>query len=98
MKKGAGPMEQLQITFAKEVLAKDAQEITRLIENQKHLCVACPAFEEVIDTQMFGFSKKIEFATTMGMIEEEEGHLMLSNLEKHLNDLFSEAFDEAKEN
>jgi uncharacterized protein YlaN (UPF0358 family) len=94
MMRGACPMDQLQTALAKDVLTEDAKKISGLIENQKHLCVACPAFEEVIDTQMFGFSKKIEFAITMGMIEEEEGHLMLSKLEKHLNDVYNDAFDQ----
>lgn len=87
-------MNDLQNILAKDVLLEDANKISRLIESQKHLCVTCPAFEEVIDTQMFGFSKKIEFAVTMKMIKEEEGHLMLSKLEKHLNDLMNNAFEE----
>lgn len=86
-------MDELQVAYAKETLMEDAQKISKLIENQRHLCVTCPAFEEIIDTQMFGFSKKIEFATTMKMIDEEEGHLMLSELEKHLNDVYNEALD-----
>lgn len=90
------PMDQLQIALAKDVLNEDAKQIASLIENQQHLCVSCPAFEEVIDTQMFGFSKKIEFATAMGMIDEEEGHLMLGTLEKRLNDVYSEAFNATK--
>lgn len=95
--RGACQMDHLQTALAKDVLMEDAQKIAGLIENQTHLCVACPAFEEVIDTQMFGFSKKVEFAITMGMIEEEEGHLMLSDLEKHLNDLYNEAFEETNQ-
>jgi len=86
-------LDELQVAYAKETLMEDAQKISKLIENQRHLCVTCPAFEEIIDTQMFGFSKKIEFATTMKMIDEEEGHLMLSELEKHLNDVYNEALD-----
>ncbi|MDZ7834140.1 MAG: DUF1507 family protein [Alkalibacterium sp.] len=86
-------MDQLQIALAKDVLNEDAKKIASLIENQQHLCVSCPAFEEVIDTQMFGFSKKVEFAVAMGMMEDEEGHLMLSTLEKHLNDLYTDAFN-----
>lgn len=89
-------MDQLQIALAKDVLNEDAKQIASLIENQQHLCVSCPAFEEVIDTQMFGFSKKVEFATAMGMIEEDEGHLMLSSLEKHLNELYTDAFNSNK--
>lgn len=86
-------MDQLQIALAKDVLTEDAKQIASLIENQQHLCVSCPAFEEVIDTQMFGFSKKVEFAIAMGMMGEDEGHLMLSTLEKHLNDLYTDAFN-----
>ncbi|GAA0366252.1 YlaN family protein [Alkalibacterium iburiense] len=91
-------MDQLKNELAREVLKDDAKKITALIENQKHLCVSCPAFEEVIDTQMFGFSKKVEFAISMNMIEEEEGQLMLSTLEKHLNDVYSNAFEQNKNN
>lgn len=90
-------MDNLQTAYAKEVLMEDAQKIAKLIENQRHLCIACPAFEEVIDTQMFGFSKKVEFAVTMNMVEEEEGHLMLSELEKHLNDVYNDAVDDDNE-
>lgn len=91
-------MDQLKNKLARDVLKDDARKITSLIENQQHLCVSCPAFEEVIDTQMFGFSKKVEFAISMDMIEEEEGQLMLSSLEKHLNDVYSDAFEQNKNN
>lgn len=91
-------MDQLKNKLARDVLKDDARKITSLIENQQHLCVSCPAFEEVIDTQMFGFSKKVEFAVSMDMIEEEEGQLMLSSLEKHLNDVYSDAFEQNKNN
>lgn len=91
-------MDQVKNKLAREVLKDDAKKITALIENQKHLCVSCPAFEEVIDTQMFGFSKKVEFAISMDMVEEEEGQLMLSTLEKHLNDVYSDAFEQNKNN
>ncbi|GEL66148.1 DUF1507 family protein [Marinilactibacillus psychrotolerans] len=87
-------MSHIENILAKDILLEDANKISQLIESQKHLCITCPAFEEVVDTQMFGFSKKIEFAIKMKMIKEEEGHLMLSELEKHLNDLLSDAFDE----
>lgn len=94
---GGYRVDRLRNALAKDILMEDASKISTLIENQKHLCVACPAFEEVIDTQMFGFSKKIEFASSMGILDEEEGQLMLSELEKHLNDLINEAYDELKE-
>lgn len=87
-------MDPVKVQYAKEVLMEDAERISNLIENQRHLCVSCPAFEEVIDTQLFGFSKKIEFAIRMDMIPEEEGHLMMADLEKHLNDVYNHAVDQ----
>lgn len=86
-------MDNVQVEIARDVLLEDAKQISKLIENQRHLCVSCPAFEEVIDTQLFGFSKKIEFAVRMNMIPDEEGHLMMADLEKHLNDVYNHAID-----
>lgn len=90
-------MNKLKTIYAKDVLLEDVEKISNLIENQRHLCVACPAFEEVIDTQLFGFSKKIEFAVRMDMIDEEEGQLMLSDLEKHLSDVYDHAIDQVQQ-
>ena len=90
-------MNKLKTAYAKDVLLEDVEKISNLIENQRHLCVACPAFEEVIDTQLFGFSKKIEFAVRMDMIDEEEGQLMLSDLEKHLGDVYDHAIDQVQQ-
>lgn len=90
-------MNKLKTPYAKDVLLEDVEKISNLIENQRHLCVACPAFEEVIDTQLFGFSKKIEFAVRMDMIDEEEGQLMLSDLEKHLSDVYDHAIDQVQQ-
>ena len=90
-------MNKLKTAYAKDVLLEDVEKISNLIENQRHLCVACPAFEEVIDTQLFGFSKKIEFAVRMDMIDEEEGQLMLSDLEKHLSEVYDHAIDQVQQ-
>lgn len=90
-------MNKLKTPYAKDVLLEDVEKISNLIETQRHLCVACPAFEEVIDTQLFGFSKKIEFAVRMDMIDEEEGQLMLSDLEKHLSDVYDHAIDQVQQ-
>lgn len=90
-------MNKLKTVYAKDVLLEDVEKISNLIENQRHLCVACPAFEEVIDTQLFGFSKKIEFAVRMDMIDEEEGQLMLSDLEKYLSDVYDHAIDQVQQ-
>jgi len=43
------------------------------------------------------FRKKIEFAVRMDMIDEEEGQLMLSDLEKHLSDVYDHAIDQVQQ-
>ncbi len=54
---------------------EDANQIYQLISKQKtHLCLAkCPAFES-IDTQLFGLSKQVDFAVSLGLIHANEGH------------------------
>lgn len=75
--------------LADEQLFKDAQEIRQLIRVQiEHVTMPqCPLYEEVIDTQMFGLSKKIEFAIKLGLIKESQGKELLDNLEKELSQL-----------
>ena len=34
----------------------------------------CPLYEEVLDTQMFGLSREIDFAVRLGLVEETEGN------------------------
>lgn len=77
----------------------DAEKIYNLINSQKqHLCLAqCPAFEEVVDTQMYGFSKEVDYAVKIGVLTDTEGHRVLSDLEKNLNDVYTEMYDEKKE-
>ncbi|EKU94160.1 Uncharacterized protein conserved in bacteria [Alloiococcus otitis] len=87
-------MDSVKVQYTKDILMEDANRISKLIENQRHLCVSCPAFEEVIDTQLFGFSKKIEFAVQMDLLPEEDGHQMMADLEKHLNDVYNHAVDQ----
>lgn len=45
----------------------------------------CPLYEEVLDTQMFGLSREIDFATRLNLISEHEGKELLENLERQLN-------------
>lgn len=81
------------------VLNENANRIKCLILNQtNHLCISqCKAFEEVVDTQMFGFSREVSFAIKIGVLSENEGHKMLVDLERHLNQLYSDVYDEKKE-
>ena len=45
----------------------------------------CPLYEEVLDTQMFGLSREIEFAVKLGLIERDKGKEILDSLEKELS-------------
>lgn len=91
--------EFVQKQTALDILMADADKIYNLINSQKqHLCLAqCPAFEEVVDTQMYGFSKEVDYAVKIGVLTDIEGHRVLSDLEKNLNDVYTEMYDEKKE-
>ena len=89
-------MDSLSNEFAVQVLKDEAERIKRLIKNQKNsLCISqCKAFEEVVDTQMYGFSHQVNFAIRVGIVEKTEGQLLLSELERELNHLYSEVYQE----
>jgi uncharacterized protein YlaN (UPF0358 family) len=72
---------------AVELLKADADKIAKLIKVQiDHLTLPqCPLYEEVLDTQMYGLSKEIDFAVKLGLMEREEGRVILSTLEKELS-------------
>ncbi|MDM5246768.1 MULTISPECIES: YlaN family protein [unclassified Lysinibacillus] len=72
---------------ALELLVADADKIARLIRVQmEHLTMPqCPLYEEVLDTQMFGLSREIDFAVKLGLIEREKGKEILDSLEKELS-------------
>lgn len=78
---------------AYELLKDDAEKILRLIEVQidNFMMPQCPLYEEVLDTQMFGLSREIDFATRLDLIEEAEGKAILDNLERKLNVLHETA-------
>ncbi|WP_233554861.1 DUF1507 family protein [Atopobacter sp. AH10] len=79
-----------------QILNENADIIYQLIERQKnYLCLTqCPAVEEVIDTQLFGLTKQVEFAIAIDAISEEEGHALISRLESRLNDVYSVIYDQ----
>lgn len=81
---------------ALEQLKENANKIYQLIHQQKnHLCIAkCPAFEEVVDTQLFGLSKQVEFAVAMDLIHANEGHKIMADLEYALNDMYTQIYEE----
>lgn len=78
---------------AYELLKVDAEKILRLIEVQieNFMMPQCPLYEEVLDTQMFGLSREIDFATRLDLIDEADGKELLDNLERKLNVLHETA-------
>ncbi|WP_373869433.1 MULTISPECIES: YlaN family protein [Fictibacillus] len=72
-----------------ELLKADADKILKLIEVQmENLTMPqCPLYEEVLDTQMFGLSREIDFAVRLNLVEEDAGKKLLESLEKQLTAL-----------
>ncbi|MEI3611021.1 YlaN family protein [Pseudogracilibacillus sp. SO30301A] len=84
-------MDQREKAYA--LLKADADKILRLIEVQidNLMTPQCPLYEEVLDTQMFGLSREIDFAVRLALITEDEGRQLLDNLERKLNILHESA-------
>ncbi|EUJ33077.1 hypothetical protein MFLO_05770 [Listeria floridensis FSL S10-1187] len=74
---------------AVELLKEDAKRILQLIKVQMDNLTLpqCPAYEEVLDTQMYGLSREINFAIRLELIEQEEGKKLIATLEKELSAL-----------
>ena len=91
-------MAQIDSEMALNLLLEDAERIKRLIRNQENsLCIAqCKAFEEVVDTQMYGLSGQVAFATRLGIVDNAAGQQLMADLEKDLNQLYSEVYEEQK--
>lgn len=89
-------MQEAVITKANEayaLLKADADKILKLIQVQMDnlMMPQCPLYEEVLDTQMFGLSREIDFAVRLNLIHEADGKELLDNLEKQLNLLHDKA-------
>jgi len=84
-------MDQREKAYA--LLKADADKILRLIEVQidNLMTPQCPLYEEVLDTQMYGLSREIDFAVRLDLITEEEGRKLIDNLERKLNILHESA-------
>lgn len=69
------------------LLKADADKILKLIKVQiDNLTMPqCPLYEEVLDTQMFGLSREIDFAVRLGLVEGLKGKALLETLEKELS-------------
>jgi uncharacterized protein YlaN (UPF0358 family) len=80
---------ELQETYQEKALKQlqaDADKIGQLIKVQMdHLTMPqCPLYEEVLDTQMYGLSREIDFAVKLGLIDRLKGNEILSLLEKEM--------------
>lgn len=71
---------------ALRLLQEDAGKIEKLIAIQMENLATrkCPLYEEVLDTQMYGFSRAVDFAVRAGLVEEAEGKQLISQLERNL--------------
>ncbi|CAM4276340.1 UPF0358 protein [Paenibacillus macerans] len=88
--------EQLNLK-ALNLLQEDADKIEKLIEVQMENLATryCPLYEEVLDTQMYGFSRQVDYAIRVGLIEEMVGKQIISRLERNLASLY-EAMNKKK--
>ncbi|MBE9912684.1 YlaN family protein [Paenibacillus donghaensis] len=77
--------EQLNMK-AISLLQEDADKIQKLIEVQMENLATryCPLYEEVLDTQMYGFSREVDFAVRAGLLPETAGKQLVSQLERNL--------------
>ncbi|MBB6671136.1 YlaN family protein [Cohnella nanjingensis] len=71
---------------ALRLLQDDAGKIEKLIAIQMENLATrkCPLYEEVLDTQMYGFSRAVDFAVRAGLVEESAGKQLVSELERNL--------------
>lgn len=75
------------------LLKADADKILKLIKVQMDNLTMpqCPLYEEVLDTQMFGLSREIDFAVRLNLVSEAVGKQLLDDLEKQLHVLHEAA-------
>ncbi|WP_146810456.1 MULTISPECIES: DUF1507 family protein [Aneurinibacillus] len=72
---------------ALQLLKAEADKIEHLIEVQRSNLTMpkCPLYEEVLDTQLFGLSRVIDFLTRLDLLSKEEGKDILDELEKRVS-------------
>lgn len=75
---------------ALQLLQEDANKIETLIQVQMENLATrkCPLYEEVLDTQMYGLSREIDFAVRAGLLQEADGKDLLAKLERNLAQLY----------
>ncbi|MCG7407627.1 DUF1507 family protein [Paenibacillus sp. ACRRX] len=81
------------------LLEEEALQIEKLIQVQMENLATryCPLYEEVLDTQMYGFSRQVDFAVKAGLVEEGLGKQIVSKLERNLASLY-EALEKSVRN
>lgn len=91
------PKQTKMSNVAYEQLNQDADRILHLIKVQMDNLTlpSCPLYEEVLDTQMFGLQKEVDFAVKLGLVNKEDGKNLMLRLEKELSELH-EAFTNVK--
>ncbi|MBN3526047.1 YlaN family protein [Paenibacillus apiarius] len=79
------------------LLEDEAHQIEKLIQVQMENLATryCPLYEEVLDTQMYGFSRQVDFAVRAGLVQENVGRQLVSKLERNLAILY-EALNKAE--
>ena len=75
---------------AYDQLNKDALHLIK-VQMDNLTLPSCPLYEEVLDTQMFGLQKEVDFAVQLGLVDKEDGKQLMLRLEKELSKLH-EAF------
>jgi uncharacterized protein YlaN (UPF0358 family) len=45
-------------------------------------------YEEVLDTQMYGLSREVDYAVRLGLVAEQDGKDLLIELERNLAQLY----------
>lgn len=82
--------------LALQLLMEETDKVYKLINSQKeHLCfAACPAIEEVVDTQLYGLSRQIDYAVKLGVLDKNTGMRILSDLENSLNKMYNNYYEQ----
>lgn len=76
-----------------QLLIEEADSILQILNNQETLCLSCPIYEEIIDTKMYGFSEKVNFAIELGVVDEVQGTELLSQLERDISLIYDKFSD-----
>lgn len=80
--------KEAQNATAIQLLYDEADSIMQILNNQETLCLSCPIVEEIIDTKMYGFSEKVNFAIELGVVDDQQGNQLLSKLERDIRVLY----------